>query len=99
MLPDLRRKQYGKESFDENPHLVIKGEEFEVNSDAKTMLEIMGLFNNKTEVEATLSAYEKMFSEKDRKRIDNLKIPFKDLMVIIKEAMALIQGEDEPGEQ
>ena len=63
------------------------------------MLEIMGLFNNKTEVEATLSAYEKMFSEKDRKRIDNLKIPFKDLMVIIKEAMALIQGEDEPGEQ
>lgn len=88
-----------KLSFDENPHLVIKGEEFEVNSDAKTMLEIMGLFNNKTEVEATLSAYEKMFSEKDRKRIDNLKIPFKDLMVIIKEAMALIQGEDEPGEQ
>lgn len=88
-----------KLSFDENPVLVIKGDEFEVNSDAKTMLEIMGMFNNKTQVEATLEAYEKIFSEKDRKKIDKLKLPFKDLMVIIQEAMALIQGEDEQGEQ
>lgn len=88
-----------KLSFDENPRLIIKGEEFEINADAKTMLEIMGLFNNKTEVEATLAAYEKMISETDRKKIDKMKLPFKDLMIIIQEAMALIQGEDEPGEQ
>ena len=34
-----------KLSFDENPKIKIKGHEFEVNSDAKTMLEIMGLFS------------------------------------------------------
>lgn len=33
-----------KLSFDENPCLVIRGEEYEVRSDAKTMLEIMGDF-------------------------------------------------------
>lgn len=88
-----------KLSFDENPCLVIRGEEYEVRSDAKTMLEIMGDFSNKSEIEASVSAYERMFSEKDRKRIDELKLPFKDLMTIISSAMELIQGEEEPGEQ
>ena len=87
-----------KLNFDENPKIVIKGQEFEVNADARTMLEIMGEFSNKSELEATLGAYEKLFSEKDRKRIDKLKIPFKDLMTIIEMAMNLIQGEEEQGE-
>ena len=86
-----------KLSFDENPWIIIKGTEFEVNSDAKTMLEIMGLFSSKSDTEAALGAYEKMFSEKDRKKIDQMKLPFKDLMVIIKESMKLIQGDDEAG--
>lgn len=88
-----------KLSFDENPRIMIKDQEIEVNADAKTMLEIMGLFNNKSEVEATLAAYEKMISEKDRKKIDKLKLPFKDLMIIIQEAMALIQGDADKGER
>lgn len=88
-----------KLSFDENPRLIIKGEEYEVNSDAKTMLEIMGDFSSKSEVDAALSAYEKLFSEKDRKKIDKLKLPFKDLMVIIQESMSLAQGGEDQGEQ
>lgn len=87
-----------KLSFDENPRIMIKDQEIEVNADAKTMLEIMGLFNNKSEVEATLVAYEKMVSEKDRKKIEKLKLPFKDLMVIIEEAMSLVQGDADKGE-
>lgn len=88
-----------KLSFDENPYIVIKGEEYEVNSDAKTMLEIMGDFSSKSELDAALSAYEKIFSEKDRKKIDKMKLPFKDLMVIIQESMALAQGGEDQGEQ
>lgn len=88
-------------TFDENPKIKIKNKVFEVNGDAKTMLEIMGDFGNKSEVEAALSAYERMFSEKDRKSIDNMKLPFRDLMTIITSAMNLIQGdeEDEKGEE
>ncbi len=89
-----------KLSFDTNPSLVIKGEAFEVNADAKTMLEIMGLFTNKSEAEATIEAYEKMFSEKDRKKIDKMRLPFKDFQIIIEEAMNLIRGDaDEEGEE
>lgn len=88
-----------KLSFDENPYIVIKGEEYEVNSDAKTILEIMGDFSLKSEVDAAMSAYERIFSEKDRKKIDKMKFPFKDLMVIIQEAMTLAQGGEDQGEQ
>lgn len=88
-----------KLSFDENPRIMIKDQEIEVNADAKTMLEIMGLFNNKSEVDATLAAYEKMVSENDRKKIEKLKLPFKDLMVVIEEAMSLVQGDPDGGEQ
>lgn len=84
-----------KLSFDENPKLLIRGELYEVNADAKTMLEIMGYFGNKSETEASLSAYNKMFSEKDREKIDSMKMQFKDLMVIIEEAMKLVMGEED----
>ena len=89
-----------KLSFDTNPTLMIKGEGYEVNAEARTVLEIMGDFNNKSEMDAALSAYEKMFSERDRSRIDALKLPYKDLMIIIKTAISLVTGEDEDqGEQ
>lgn len=84
-----------KLSFDENPKLVIKGKEFEVNADAETMLKIMGAFSNKGDGEASIDAYNLMFSEKDRKKISEMKLPFKDLMVIIENAMNLINGGEE----
>lgn len=82
-----------KLSFDENPKLEIKGRQYEVNTDARTVLEIMGAFNSKSEVEAALEAYEKMFKEKDRKELN--KLAFKDLQVVISEAMQLVQGGEE----
>lgn len=88
-----------KLSFDENPKIRIKDEEFEVNADARTMLEIMGVFSSKNQAEAAIEAYEKLYSEKDRKKIDRLKLPFKDFMKMIEESMDLIMGEDSQGEQ
>lgn len=88
-----------KLSFDDNPKLIIKGEEFEVNSDATTVLQMMGDFSNKSEIDASLSAYERMFSEKDRKRIDEMKLQFKDLIKIIEEGMNIVMGKDDQGEQ
>lgn len=88
-----------KLSFDENPKIMIKGEQFEINADARTMLEIMGLFSTKSETEASVGAYEKMFNEKDRKKIDKLKLPFKDFMKIIEISMDLVMGEESQGEQ
>ena len=87
-----------KLTFEENPKLIIKGKEFEVNTSAATMLLIMGDFANKKSMQASLSAYERMFSDKDRKEITKMGLSFRDLMTVIEAAMDLIQGTMEPGE-
>ena len=89
-----------KLSFDKNPALIIKGRKFIVNADAGTMLEIMGLFKEgSSDTETTVAAYEKLFSEKDRNEIKKMRLPFKDLMIVIQTALELIQGEEDQGEQ
>lgn len=87
-----------KLSFDENPKLKIKDVEVTVNADAETMLRIMGAFGNESEMQASLKAYDLMFSEKDQKKINSLKLPAKSLMTLIQEAMNLVMGEDDQGE-
>lgn len=87
-----------KLSFDENPKLKIKGIVVTVNADAETMLKIMGAFGNESEMQASLKAYDLMFSEKDRKKINGLKLPARSLMTLIQEAMNLVMGEGDSGE-
>lgn len=82
-----------KLSFDENPKLEIKGKQYEVNADARTMLEIMGAFRNNEGLDATLGAYEKLFKEEDREELN--KLSFADLMKVIEAAMKLAQGGEE----
>lgn len=84
-----------KLSFEENPKIQIKDKVFEVNADASTVLEIMGDFKDKSEVDAALCAYNKLFSEKDRAEIAKMKLPFKDLQVIIGTAVSLASGGEE----
>ena len=87
-----------KLSFDQNPKIMIKDQQYEVNADAKSILEIMGLFSNKSETEAAIGAYEILFSEKERKKIDKMNLPFKDFMKVIEISMNLVVGEDGQGE-
>lgn len=87
-----------KLSFEENPKIQIKDKVFEVNADASTMLEIMGDFKVKSEVDAALAAYNRLFGEKERDEIGKMKLPFKDLQVIIEMAVALASGEGDQGE-
>lgn len=87
-----------KLSFDQNPVLKIKDIEIEVNSDAKTILEIMGNFKTKAEVEASLDSVDKLFSREDQEKLDGLKLQFSDFMAVISAAMELVMG-DTQGEQ
>lgn len=81
-----------KLSFDENPKVVIKGKEFEVNADAETVLKMMGAFSSKSDIAASIDAFNFLFSEEDRKRIMMMKMSAKDLMIVIRESMDLILG-------
>ena len=89
-----------KLSFDTNPALMIKGKAIEVNADAPTMLKVMGTMNKSDTptLDDIIMAYEFMFPEKSRKDIENLKLNFKDLVVVIKEGIDLITGGDNLGE-
>ena len=87
-----------KLSFDENPKIKIKDVELEVNADAESMLKLMGSLVTKNEAEATMEAYELLFSEEDRTKIADMKLPFKDFKTLIESAIDIVTDE-EVGEQ
>lgn len=89
-----------KLSFDENPKVVIKGKELEVNADASTVLKIMGTLGDGENVQPNdvVKMYELIFSEADRKKIDKMKLQFADFQTLVFSAISLITGEEESGE-
>ena len=89
-----------KLSFDENPKLKIKKIEVEVNSDAATMLKLMQLIGNGDNATSNdvVKMYELMFDEDERKKIEKLKLKFKDFQIMVMEAMSLVTGETDTGE-
>ena len=91
-----------KLSFEENPSLIIKGKNIEVNADAPTMLMVMGLMSSDDPgAQEILVAYNMVFPEKSKKEIEKMKLGFKDLIIVVQEAVQLISGVEEPdgGEQ
>ena len=88
-----------KLTFDENPKLLIKGKELEVKADAPTVLKAMSLMDSDSQnVKEVIKAYELIFPEESRREIDNMKLSFRDLMVVIQEAIKLIIGDACGGE-
>lgn len=93
-----------KLSFDGNPALQIRGEVIEVNADAPTMLKIMNLMQTDASVddmELFNQAYDLVFSEESKKKIDDMKLLFTDWTTVIQEAIDLIigSGDEKSGEQ
>lgn len=91
-----------KLSFEENPSLIIKGKNIEVNADAPTMLKVMGLMSSDDPgAQEILEAYNMVFPEKSKKEIEKMKLGFKDLIIVVQEAVQLISGVEESagGEQ
>lgn len=82
-----------KLTFEGNPTLVIKGKSIEVNSDAPTMLKVMGLMNGEPGIQEILDVFDLMFPEKSKKELTKLKLNFQDLVVVIQEAVSLISGD------
>ncbi|WP_287714223.1 hypothetical protein [Blautia sp.] len=89
-----------KLEFDENPKLIVKGKELEVNADATTVLKIMGILGDGENVQPNdvVKMYELIFSEADRKKIDKMKLQFADFQTLVFSAINLITGEEESGE-
>lgn len=90
-----------KLSFDGNPTLVIQGKELEVNADAPTMLKVMALMDAEDPgAQEIMDAYDMMFPQASKDMIEkDLKLNFKDLVVVVQEAIKLISGAEEKADQ
>lgn len=89
-----------KLGFDDNPKLIVKGKKLEVSADAATVLKIMGVLGDGEDVQLkdVIKMYELIFSEADRKKIDEMKLQFTDFQTLVFSAISLITGEEESGE-
>lgn len=92
-----------KLNFDSNPVIVIGDLEVEVRSDAETILRLLGVFAENSELQAVGKALDLIFSPEDVEKIckmekDGKKLSANSLMTIIQSTMDLVMGENE-GEQ
>lgn len=90
-----------KLEFNGNPVIKIRDVELEVNTDAKTMLQIMGIFDTESEIKAALKAADLLFGSKGIKKLESLNLSIKDFMAVIQTSMSAAMGNEdgtEPGE-
>ena len=86
-----------KLNFDENPVIVVEGVELEVNSDAETMLRIMGAFEDKDEIKAINKAVTLLFGDEGREKLYSIrregrKLSLGDFSTIVSNAVDAVMG-------
>lgn len=81
-----------KLNFDEKPKIKVKGEEFEVNNSARTILKIQSLTKNGVSAENIDKAYELLFSEESKAEIDKLELDIKDFTIFVANAIKIASG-------
>lgn len=88
-----------KLKFEENPQIEIKGKKITVKAEAETALKLFDLLDTEGETKATLKAADLLFSEKDKKYIDSLKLSMTDYALLLRIAMDLCIGNDPDADQ
>ncbi len=91
-----------KLTFDENPKLLIKGKEIEINADAVTVLKVMGIVGDGENLtpDEMLQSAALLFGAKSKKTIETFNLNFSDYITVIKESLQLAvgTGQETPGE-
>lgn len=87
-----------KLSFEKKPVLVIRNERLTVNDSAENMLKVMGNFETKNTIQAVNDSMNLLFSQKDRKKLENMHLNYKDYATVVKAAMSLMSGKN-PNEE
>lgn len=88
-----------KLNFDENPVIVVKGVEIEVEDDAATVLKLLGMIQDSQDGEARADVLAGMarllFTKEGKKNLDALKLNIADYNRVIEAAMDLVTGDGE----
>lgn len=86
-----------KLGFEENPRLKIKDEELELNTDAAAVLKTMGYISagNGITPQDITDAFQVVFTEESYKRLQDMKLNFKDYQKVFEIAVDVVTGTDE----
>ena len=83
-----------KLNFEEKPEIIIKGEGYKINNEATIFLQLIPFMEDPTP-EAIKKAYELIFDENERERLEKLKLSFTDFQTVITEAISLVAEVDQ----
>lgn len=84
-----------KLAFDENPVLKIKDVELEVNSDAETVLRIMGMLGGDSTPKEIADICGLIFPDDSQRKLQSLSLKFNDYSLVINAAIDLVIGEEQ----
>ena len=86
-----------KLKFEENPRLVVRGEELEVNTDAAVIIEIMGEMHDQENVtvDSVLKMCELIFTDHAKEKIKKMHLKWEDYQTLVEAAIDLATGESE----
>lgn len=90
-----------KLNFEENPVIVIKGKEIEVNTDASNVLKILSMVDDKTgnvDISQITEMADLLFTKTGKKNLESLKLNMKDFAEVVSAAMELATGGEDEGE-
>lgn len=83
-----------KLNFEDSPQIQVKDKIVTVKDDAETALKLVDILDKEGEMQASIKATELLFSAKDQKVIQALKLNMRDYAVFLKTAIALCLGND-----
>ena len=90
----MRYNLTDKLNFNADPEIEVKGKILTVKSDAMTVLKVMSMAQDMGEIEMLAEASGLLFSEEDRKVIEELNLNMADYIVFMQTALSLALGED-----
>lgn len=83
-----------KLKFNSPPQIEIKGKKLTIDNSAITVLKVMDIVTEKGELAGTRAVFELLFSKKDQKIIEDLKLSIEDYTTLAEIVIDLALGND-----
>lgn len=83
-----------KMSFENSQKIKIKNITVDLQTNAKVVIQVVDLMDKQDSLGDIIKAYELLFNEKDREKIDKLNLNTEDFMELISTSIALATGGD-----
>lgn len=81
-----------KLNFEENPKIKVKDVELEINASAENLIKVMALASDENNMNNIVKMCDLIFTKESKKKLDSLKLNFKDFTSVVNIALNLASG-------